>query len=187
MSDHVPDALPLWCRTIDPAHSVEELRCSVRPPRGWDGAADTTPLPGLVQCLWRGPDVRDALVVSFMPAAVPGHRMLTWVEAPMAICGFPEPALQPLLVLAHWEPDATPVALAARLGTDELHVLRGLARADGTIARLYCLLARRGQHAWKLFLSIASAAGSGDELAHLRDDDARAGAVFGALVLVGPP
>jgi hypothetical protein len=94
--------------------------------------------------------------------------------------------MRPTLELAHWESEATPAALAARLKTDELHLLRGLARAESGTARLYAVLARRRSHAWKLFLSLASAAGGGNELAHLHDDDSRAGTVFGSLELEGP-
>jgi hypothetical protein len=187
MSADIADLHPLWCRPADPAPDVPELRCHVRPPSGWNPAPATTPMPGVMQGVWRGPDARDMLAVSFMATAVPGHRMLTWLEVPMAICGFPEPALQPRPTLVQWEEQPPPPALANRLEIDELQTLRGLAHSDGGLARVYAVLARRKHHAWKLFLSLASAAGTGTELAHLRDDDARAGAVFGALVLVGPP
>jgi hypothetical protein len=177
---------PLWWRPTDSAPNVHQLRCRVGPPSGWEPAPAITPMEGVTLGLWCGPDTRDRLAVSFMSKAVPGHRMLTWVEAPISVCAFPEPALQPPPTLVHWEDQSPPAALATQLGIDELHTLRGLAHSDAGLARLYTVLARRQHHAWKVFLSLGSAAGEGDELLHLRDDDARARSVFGALALEGP-
>src|SRR6185295_13936780 len=156
--------VPLWCQTGAPAPEVRELRCHVAPPSGWQPTPALTPMDSVVEGVWRGPDERDTLTVSFMPKAVPGHRMLTWIEAPLALGGFPEPAMRPRPALMHWEEQPPPPALFAQLGVDELHTLRGLAKGDRGVARLYAVLARRQQHAWKLFLSLASAAGRGAEL-----------------------
>jgi hypothetical protein len=187
MPDDEPPSFPLWCRPTESPlpPPTADLSCRIRPPFEWASIPSITSLAGVVQGVWPGVDARDALIVSFMPAAVPGHRMLTWVEAPILMIGYPEPAMKPLPQLVFWESAPLPPALVTRHGANELHVLRGLARSELGTARLYTVLVRRDSHAWKLFLSLATDAGSGDELRHLRDDDARAGGVFGPLVLGG--
>jgi hypothetical protein len=186
-------ATPLWLRAASALEALarpvvcESLCCMFNLPSDWTAPPALTQVPTTAPGICRGPSERDWLVISFMPGAVPGHNMLTWVEAPLHMFGFPEPAVQPPPELLWWAPEIAIRDYQLVLGAEEAHAFTGLVRFPGGVARLYTLLARKQRFAWKVVLSFASAAGEGSELACMRDDDKKAAVVFGALQLASPP
>jgi hypothetical protein len=185
--------IPLWLRATQPSTALTrpiesvELRCKFGLYIDWSAPPALTQMPTTAVGVCRGPSERDWLVISFMPKAVPGHNMLNWVEAPISIGGFPEPAVQPTPELLWWDAERAVGDYQLSLGAEEAHAYTGLARFSGGIARLYALLARKQHFAWKVLLCLASSAGGGHELVGMRDDDRRAAVVFGALALASPP
>lgn len=186
-------AIPLWLRATRPLKASTQpiasgdLRCKFELFSDWSSPPALTQLPMMAAGVCRGPSEKDWLVISFMANAVPGHNMLSWVEAPLSMIGFPEPAVQPTPELLWWDKETATRDYQLSLGADEVHAFTGLARFSSGVARLYVLLARRQRFAWKVLLSFASAAGGGNELASMRDDDRRAEVVFGALEPASPP
>lgn len=86
---------PLWLYTPEqspgPATVVtkKELRYKLNLFADWAAAPEVLPSPMQVEHVYRGPASSDWLVVSFMSKAVPGHNMLTWLEKPIRMTGFP--------------------------------------------------------------------------------------------------
>lgn len=183
---------PLWLKAASRGNASarpvvsEELHCRFDLFEEWDRLPAVKQFAMEVTGVCRGPDERDWLTISFMPKAVPGHNMLSWFEAPLSLVGFPDLMVQPSPELLWWDRETTVGDYPVGLTADEAHALVGLARFPSGVARVYMLLARKEHFAWKVFLSFGSTAGSGDELACMRDDDKRAEVVFGALELTAP-
>jgi hypothetical protein len=184
---------PLWLCTseqfLGPAAVVtkKELRYELSLFADW--AAEPEVLPSLMQIdhVYRGRTSSDWLVVSFMSKAVPGHNMVNWVETSIRVSGFPSIQIaakaNPVPDLVAWNYEGNSPAYMEKLGVEEMHGFTGLARFDQAVARLYVLMLRKTNLAWMFFLSLWSSAGSGNELATLRDDHRRAGSLFCRLRL----
>ena len=184
--------MPLWLESDAAGVSSgqnfasPDLGCAFVLPADWKVSASPSRAGPVMIGVFRGENAEDWFVASFMTSAVPGHDMTNWVRPVLALTGFPEPALQPLPTLLGWEACEVGAAYAARRGLDEVHTFIGQAKFPSGLSRLYLLLARKGQLAWKLFLSVRSSAGTGRELVCMLDDDRRASIVFGSLDFTSP-
>jgi hypothetical protein len=179
------DTTRLWMQRLDEGSVPVEFvrpascRCTLSVYAGWSPSEQ----PGV----FRGPRMADWLVVE-SAAGMRREDPQRWDHAfPFSPCGFPSPQVaaalhpRPRLVISTAEPVSE--ACRMRLGVDEACAYSGLAdyRADG--GRVYILLLRRDTSAWKLFLSLSTTAGAGEEVACLRHDHRRAAVVFGSLAL----
>jgi hypothetical protein len=188
--------IPLWLQTSSKLlrsgavakREQNDLRYAVHLFREWSAEPEVLPSPMQIDHVYRGPGACDWLVVSFMAKAVPGHNMLNWIEAPMSMLGFPSLQIaatcKPAPDLIAWNYEGKSEAYIAKLGLDEMHGFTGLAKFSGNIARVHAVMLRQMNFAWMFFLSMHSPAGNGNELQNLRDDDRRAGAIFGSVRLM---
>lgn len=154
------------------------LACGFRLFEDWNETA---------QGVFRGPNLADWLTVELatnMTEADPKR----WDEAfPFDESGFPSPTIaracvpRPRLSISTAEPVSS--ACLGRLEVDEARAISGLVDFGLQGGRMYLLLLRRRQVGWKVLLSLATEAGSGNELRRSRDDQRRAALVFGSLDL----
>lgn len=184
------EVVPLWLKSLKSPVKVTAvrdapLRYSTNVFDGWKSERTARSTPTTEEHIFRGPSLADYFVASFLSNAVPGHRMLSWIDASIRMTGFPcihAPASstsRPTLLILRDEGECR--LYRERCGVDEMHSLTGLARYGEEVGRFYIVLLRARTFAWKFFLSMASGAGSGDEIPTLRDDHRRAAVVFGAL------
>jgi hypothetical protein len=141
--------------------------------------------------LFRGSSIADWLVIDFASTAAADQDMHHWdVIFPMSPCGFPSAQVasalipRPALVVSGSDPISEEYRL--RLRADEVRGFVGFADYGSAGGRIYLLLARRQNLAWKVFLSIARESDLDKELAALRDDHRRAALIFGSLTLLDP-
>jgi hypothetical protein len=114
-----------------------------------------------------------------------------WVDATVAMTGFPVAALAAACPspprLRAFAPCPLTAAAARALRLDELVLYEGLATIPTSppeLARLYLLLGRRGQRAWKIELTLTSACPPDAPYRKVAaSDHRRAGAVLGGLSL----
>lgn len=190
-------ALPAWLEPMTlpgwPVQPVESaaLHVNLRLRAGWEGTPHVTETPTTVEGVFRGASAAELCTVAYMPTADLKANLRDWVEATVAIAGFPIPERMggdepPELV--EWQYLGRCNPLEVRLGVDETHLYEGLGWLDADppeLARLYVLLARRGQAAWKIALSFLSACPPGaPEDRVYRNDHVRAGATLGYLELL---
>lgn len=81
-------------------------------------------------------------------------------------------------------------SLSVKLGADEAHAYTGIMdypATTPTLGRIYVILVRKGNLAWKIALSLMTIYVPGTREAILDGDDhAKAGAMLGTLALQGP-
>lgn len=128
-----------------------------------------------------------------MPGATLGSELANWVEAPLALTGFPlveevsQLAKRPELL--QWESFPASVAVLEQLAADELCLYEGLAAMveEGyrSLRRLYGVLARQVERAWKVLISLESACHPGmPEYLVQVNDHVRAASSFRAMTLL---
>jgi len=78
---------PLWLQASGPSLSAftivtrPDLRYTINLFDDWATEPTVVQSPMQTEHVFRGPGAGDWLVVSFMPKAVPGHNMLSWLQA----------------------------------------------------------------------------------------------------------
>jgi len=194
-----PDQLPKWLEKSDPAGwptvplKSATLRYSLRIPKRWKSEAEVSGTSSEVGHIYYGPRSTEWLTISFMEKANATSDMRNWVDPILAMSGFPVAInLDPPPRLARWTYLGKLPSVAKHLGVDEAHAYMGLAeyKDNGVtiLGRLYMLMARRKNFAWKLALSIETACldRAPPEMVDSQDH-VRAGAIFGALRLGAAP
>lgn len=196
-------AVPAWLEPAEPdgwpTRLIESsmLRYRLRIPQGWSDQPDSTAVPvgpnrTQVTHIYRGPQPTEWLIVDAMDNADTESDMKTWVEAILAMVGFPvlqmSQAIDPDPQLIAWSYEGAPDELAQRLHADQVHLYRGMAKLDvghPRLSHIYLLMVRRGTFAWKVTFCLESACLPGmDEDLVAGNDHVRAGATFGALELL---
>ncbi|MBP0019738.1 MAG: hypothetical protein J7647_19565 [Cyanobacteria bacterium SBLK] len=186
---------PLWTRQADledwPMQVAVNkiLRYSIPIRQGWNIHPLVNQTPMEIEHIFRGIYDCECLTVAFMSGANPEHELRNWVEAILGMMGFPLLALQQnrtiLPQLLEWQYQGNCPIYAERLAVDEVHLYEGLAQfpdIPSELARLYILLARRENLAWKVGLSFLSAClpGMSEDLI-TSSDRVRGGATFSRL------
>lgn len=189
------DTLPRWLEKNDPAGwptvplQSATLRYSLRIPKRWKSEPEVRGTSREVEHVYAGPRDTEWLIVTFMDKAEDTGDMKNWVEAFVAMTGFPVLLkLDPLPQLVRWEYVGSLSGLEKTLRVDEAHAYCGLAKytEEGrpVLGRIYIVMARRKTFAWKLALSIETACFDGmPEEKVYSQDHVRAGAIFGTLQL----
>ncbi len=153
----------------------------------WKRSPELEKTPMYIEESFHGFGASDLAIVSFMPKTDPAGNIRNWVEGTLAMAGFPILSLvkEAPPQMMEWAYEGSWPVYASQLGVDECHTYQGLARIPGPdmeLARMYFLLARRGEHAWKITFSILSACLPGTDAETVyRNDHVRAGASFGTL------
>jgi len=178
----------LWMQRLEPVNvpskpvSPASSLCSLRVYSDWV----PTESPGV----FRGPHVPDWLVVEHATGMAPDDPERWDQVFPISLCGFPSPqvaaALHPRPRLVYSTSEPVSEACRTQLGVEEARAYSGFADHGTEGGRVYLLLLRRDTSGWKIFLSLSTAAGMGEELACMRDDHRRAAVVFGSLTLAAP-
>jgi TIR domain len=188
-------ALPRWLEKHDPAGwptvplKSATLRYSLRIPKRWKSEPAVRGTSLELEHVYSGTRDTEWLNVSFMDNANDAADMTNWVEALIAMTGFPVLLkLDPLPQLVRWTYLGKLSGLAEMLRVDEAHAYTGLAKyaeqSHEVLGRIYVVMARRKTFAWKLALSIETACFDGmPEEKVYSQDHVRAGAVFGTLQL----
>lgn len=191
--------LLVWLQTARPegwevrAVEDERLRYRLAVPEGWN-AAPLEAGPNEAGQLFRGDHSGERLAVAFMREADPAAALPNRVEADLRLRGYPVAELIPDSdptpnsgpTMLEWKLEEGGPALRERFGVDELWLGSGLSKfrldREMNLARLYVVLARRGDLAWRMGLSFLSASmpGSPEEMV-IENDHVRAGAIFGPL------
>ena len=139
---------------------------------------------------YKGYFASEWLVVNFMEVDKQQEfNLRNWVDSLVAMGTFPIPILKEVVgenpELMTWEYEGEFTQLNSQLGVKESHLYSGLAMLPlkpRELARLYVLLARREQYAWKVTLSFMSACLPGTPEEEVTSNDhVRAGATFGGL------
>ena len=139
----------------------------------------------------------EALIVSFMDKAIPGHDMKLWVEGNMALTGFPIVELHReyknyVPELQQWVYEGCFPDFAASLNLDEVHAYSGYAimpsppeqDLSALGARIYILLARKETLAWKITLTFTTSVFPGMPNHMIYSyDHVRAAAIFSSINL----
>ena len=188
---------PLWARPAEvcgwPTREIVggNLGYKVRLPEDWKDEPQRQTNDWGDEEVFRGAAEIECFTVEMLRARVtapPGQ----WVDAVIAVSGFPIPALvgdrEGVPRLLEWEDLGLSLALADRFEADEVSLHKGLARfprASSGLARLYILSVRRHEVVWKCSLSLATACLPGmPEEVVAANDHVRAGATFGYLRLL---
>ena len=108
-----------------------------------------------------GDNLGELLTISLMTNAVAGHDLSNWVKAFISLVGFPTLHLQQIInpppQLLQWQELGDFTSLNDRLNVEETSIFAGLAQSNQILIRLYTLLARRENKAWKIILCLPSA------------------------------
>ena len=179
--------LPAGARTwTTRAFANALLHYSLAVPEHWSALPEVVSTDFELQHVFRGPSREECLFVSFMSHSA-GGRLETWFDAMTAMLGFPVIELvsgDKTPRLLSWTQSAAPVVLRERLQVEECLLYEGLALMPDqpTLARMYAVVARRGSHSWKVFLSFMTACFPGTPEEVVRTNDHyRAAATFGKL------
>jgi hypothetical protein len=187
------DALPIWLQQAvlaawptQVAESVD-LRYRIGVPEAWEMAPTVEEGFNEIEHRYTGALAAESVSVAFMAQADPAASLRDWLEATIAMTG--KPLLSPQMEMLEWVYAGGSQAVVERLAVDEAHLYTGLGELDEagrpTLARLYVVLARRDQYAWKIIVSFSSACPPGTEEEMIeRNDHVRAGAIFGRLALL---
>ena len=170
------------------ATEVPAAACSLGVPDGWgDGDRPVGPDGHGQGWTYQGTTPVDWLSVRHRLDPGAEGELSRWVDVTLRALGFPVVPPSDLAFdlprLAEWSDASTDADDRQRLGLDELRCHRGLATWESHRMRLYVVLARRGDEAWLVTLSMETAAAPGMPAEVGADDDLRAGAVFGPLSL----
>jgi hypothetical protein len=189
--------LPAWVQPAEPegwpTREIEAplLRYKLRMCQRWSDTPQVHTTQMEVAHVYRGKSPAEWLIVSVMDKAHGGGNMHNWVDAIVAMTGFPvvemiEGNTPPKLL--EWECEGAFAELTARLGVDESLLYSGIAQMPGTSplrAHVYMLMARRANFAWKVTLAFETALLPGlPEVMAVRNDHVRAGATYGHLRLL---
>ncbi len=192
-------AIPIWMQptllAAWPTQYVthEALQYAMPVPEAWSQPPLEIVEPMTQTHVYRGLQPSEWLVVSFMPQATGGSDMRNWTDHIVSLIGFPVEQLlqahEELPQLLAWDYTG-PSAEGARIfDVDELHLYTGLAKwPDGLqgYMRIYQVLARKGDCAWKVSLLLTTACPPGTPQALVATNDhVRAGAVLGQLRFIG--
>ena len=144
--------------------------------------------PQLAERTRRGKEITDWLVLSHMTTTVAGHNMSNWVEAELAFAGFPSvrisSSFEPPPGLVTWVNEGSCTPLLTRLGADENLLYTGTAVIGQQRCRLYVVMVRKANLAWKFFMTFDSGWGLGnDEIFLMRDNHQKAAHVLNSLQL----
>jgi hypothetical protein len=192
-----PPEIPRWLEPCDPPGwptvplKSATLRYSLRIPKRWAVTPHVRGTAREIEHLYIGTRKAEWLIISFMEKATATSNMTDWVEACIAMSGFPVILEQdPLPALRSWNYLGKLPGFAKKLGADEAHAYTGLANYpedSGTVlGRLYIVMARRKSFAWKIALSFETACFEGmPEEKVYANDHVRAGAILGNLRLGG--
>ena len=190
-----PDELPRWLEKSDPPGwptvplNSATLRYSLRIPKHWSSEPEVRGTSREVEHLYHGKRDAEWLIISFMEKADDTSDMRNWVEASIAMTGFPVMLeFDPPSKLGRWTYLGKLPGLAKKLSVDEAHAYTGLAEYNKdqktTLGRMYIVMARRKNFAWKLALSFETACFDGmPEEKVYSQDHVRAGAILGTLRL----
>lgn len=189
---------PTWIRRVQREDwqteviYLPDLLCSIPICRSWSMEPDITTTPMEIEKFFSGRSFGEGLIIKFMETADSEGNICNWVDGLTAMAGFPIASLQKTLddtslQLLQWSYDGICPSLTAKLGVEETHLYQGLASISKpipTLLRLYTLLARQGNLAWQVNLSLSSAClpGTPEEVVD-SNDHCRAGATFGELQL----
>ena len=158
----MPITLPPWLQPNQsnnfPVWTVNNraLHCRLGLPKLWDTQPAIEDSESEKRQLFCGKNAFEGLGLSFMDQAKPASDIRNWVDAIIAITGFPMPFLcrQGVSVpkLLSWEAVEDSNSLSGMFKVDEIHLLQGLAFSDETSAFycLYMILARKEHWAWKI-------------------------------------
>lgn len=174
-----------------PVRGVElpAVGVAVAVPQAWSAPA-TTDEPPATMARITGALPGEGLVVARIGNATSGRDIGDWLQLPMSATGGLDPqtmATKGTSEVLQWQRSDTG-ELAARFGTDELVAHDGLAKylADPDdppeLVHSYVVLARRGDTAWKVALTLSSAClpGTPDDVVDA-NDHVRARACLGRL------
>ncbi len=190
-----PLYLPSWLSPPEkpgfPTSSIGEktLSCEFNLFEDWQPQPSLQPdSPQLAERTWRGNETTDWLVLSHMTTAVAGHNMANWVEAELAFVGFPSVRISSSFKtppgLVTWDNEGTSNPLLTRLGADENLLYTGTAVIGQLRARLYVVMVRKANLAWKFFMTFGSGWGLGnDEITLMINDHHKAAHVMSSLQL----
>jgi hypothetical protein len=182
-TDGVVEAWPV--RWLD----APDVGAEIAVPDAWSDATRGDEGPAVVVRV-EGRLPGEGLVIARIGNATTGRNIGDWIELPMSVVG----GLDPQTLVAKgdteilmWQRDEVD-DLAARLQLDEVAAYDGLAKfvpagADAPeLVHSYVLLARRGDDAWKVALTLSSAClpGMPDDVMDA-NDHVRARACFGQL------
>jgi hypothetical protein len=192
-----PPEIPRWLETCDPPGwptvplKSATLRYSLRVPERWGSTPQVRGTAREIEHIYNGMHKPEWLIVSFMENATATSDVTNWVEAFIAMTGFPVLLEQdPLPSLRSWIYLGKLPGLAKKLEADEAHAYTGLANysedSRTVLGRLYIVMARRKSFAWKIALSFGTACFEGvpEEKVYV-NDHMRAGAILGSLRLGG--
>jgi hypothetical protein len=188
-----PGELQVWLKdhTLQswPTKAIrgDALRYSLRIPEWWEKKQDRG-TSSQMEHLYHGDRDPEWLIISFQGNVDEYADITRWVEMMMAITNFPVIChLRPQPTLLSWQFMGQIPNLAVKLNVDEAHGYMGVARYEGSPARLgrvYVLLVRKGKLAWNIALSFITAClpGTSEEMLNSNDHN-RAGATLGTLQL----
>jgi|GEM_PF-5781396 len=187
--------LPLWVQLSDledwPVENCtsQALHYSIPIRQGWYTRPTVNQTQMEVEHIFRGNNASEQLTVSFMSQANPEHPLRNWLEGMLLLTGFPllsmQPDGQPPPQLLDWQYQGNCPTYAERLAVEEVHLYQGLAKLPdpaSELTRLYILLARRENFAWKIGLSLRSVGSL--EMSENPSAASIAGATFGSLRLL---
>ena len=192
-----PPEIPRWLEPCDPPGwptvplKSATLRYSLRIPKRWVTTPRVRGTAREIEHIYSGTRNAEWLIISFMEKANATSDMTNWVEAHIAITGFPVLLeYDPSPTLRSWTYIGKLPGLAKKLGVDEAHAYTGLANYSedsGTVlGRMYIVMARHKTFAWKVALSFETACFEGmPEEKVYANDHVRAGAILGDLRLGG--
>lgn len=185
--------LPTWLAKSNPKGwpttpiASETLRYALRIPKSWNPEPEARATAMEVEHIYYGKRQAEWLIVTFMDKANGSSDIANWVEARLAITGFP------VLINRNTLPKLVRCtnlgkvpALAKKLGADDAHAYGGLANYQESrrdvLGRFYIVMLRRRNFAWKVALSFETACFDGiDEELVNSQDHVRAGAILGEL------
>ncbi len=190
--------LPIWVQPAAvegwPTREVASpmLRYTVHVREGWTTSPETRSTDREVTHVYRGNTAADWLIVTLMDQANDRGNMRNWVDSMQLLVGFPilemtlgEPKPEPNLL--EWSCLGQFDELTTRLGVGESLLYTGLAQVKAQhplFSRLYILVARRANFAWKITLCFETACFPGvEEQMVAENDHVRAGATFGYVGL----
>jgi tetratricopeptide (TPR) repeat protein len=185
---------PVWLKEANAEKWAVELfhtsllRYTIAVPKRWNASPFLSNTQLEVKHLFKGPWPSEFLSVSFMENAT-GGNMTGWVDGTVALSGLPvleiSTATNPKL--SEWLYEGVFEVVAKKYEADEAHCYSGIIElndADRHRARVYILLLRKGNFAWKFILSFETALFSGMPASVLfSNDHIRAGCTFGKLKL----
>ncbi len=168
------------------------LRYTANIRKGW-ASSPTVESTGIETIhMYRGPNITNNFIVSVWDNSPTNGRMCDWVDGAFALINSPDPFLfaggKDKPGFMEWNYLGSFSEISNQLKVDEAHVYEGVARIVDKyplLSRIYLLLARKGNFAWKVILSIESACIPGMPYQTIyTNDHIRACATFGSLKLL---